>query len=160
MQLAGLELERVFEHPRAKPLDNDELALLAYIQRRDGVYFPPPARNPDVPLRYPAAPWTGKDIFNTRDVLNRRAKQIIADNAARSKSFASDVIFEIAKIHSAAGTAGLAQLPATVTRPVLTTQQPTRTIPIDAPPAPAQQMDFAKMIPWVLLGLSVVRTFK
>lgn len=64
MQLSGLELERVYAYPRTKPLSGDELGLLGYLQRTEGLpALPPPVNNPDNPLRYPGAPWSGKDIF-------------------------------------------------------------------------------------------------
>jgi len=170
MQLSGLELERVYAYPRTKPLSGDELGLLGYLQRTEGLpALPPPVNNPDNPLRYPGAPWSGKDIFNTRDILNRRANKIIAKNKVETKSFARQVLIHlgftlpeiIERAQAQAGMAGLDQVapPTTAREPVLLTSDLTaRTLA--APATLAPQMDIAKYIPWLLLALSVVRTFK
>lgn len=170
MQLSGLELERTYAYERTKPLNPDELGLLGYMQVAEGVPMLPMAvNNPDNPLRYVGAPWSGKDIFNTRDILNRRANKIIAKNKVESQSFVRQVLINlgfklpdiIEREQVQAGMAGLDQVapPTTAREPVLLTSELTaRTLATPTPAAP--QMDIAKYIPWMLLALSLVRTFK
>ena len=167
-QLSGLEQQRLLTHPRMKPLSGDELALLEYMRGVEGVpKLPPSIHNPDNPLRYPAAPWTGKDILNTRDILNRRAKKVIAQNKLRSQDFAREVLIRLGftlpevleREKVAMGQLGQIQMPTTATMPVLTTQQPARTLS-QAAPSLVKKVKAAALIPWVLLALSVFRTFK
>ena len=167
-QLSGLEQERLVTYPRMKPLSGDELALLAYMRGAEGIpKLPTPIRNPDNPLRYSAAPWSGKNIPNTRDILNRRAKKIIARNKLRSQDFSREVLIHLGftlpevleREKTAMGQLGQIQTPTTATMPVLTTQQPARTLS-QAAPLPIKKVDAAAVIPWVLLALSGFRTFK
>lgn len=177
MQLSGLEQERLSTHPRDKPLSGDELALLAYMQKVEGVpHLPLPVKNPDNPVRCNWCPWGQKDILNTRDILNRRARKIIERNKLRSQDFSREVLIHLGftlpevleREKIAMGLAGmnLAQFdidqmkpPTTQTMPVLTTQQPARTIPLTTAPPPTKKVEPAALIPWALLAMSVFRTF-
>lgn len=177
MQLGdpGLELERVLAHPANKPLDGDERALVKHITNSAGVWFPPPVGNPDNPIRCWWCPWGKKKILTERDVLNKRAHTIMAQNAVRSQDFAREVLIHlgftlpevIEREKAAMGApmqlAGLAQndlSPTTQRIPVLTTQAPARTLAPDVIPVRPPQQNLAALIPWALLALSVFRTFR
>lgn len=173
MQLGdpGLELERVLTHPRNKPLSGEERAVLNYELRLAKMRFPPPVGNPDNPIRCWWCPWGKKDILNERDALNRYAKKVIADNALRSQDFAREVLIhlgftlpeiierekaQLGKEVKTTQTLGQVDLPTTVRTPVLTSQQPARTLAQPAMMAPRQPQWF----PWVMLGLAVMRLFR